>query len=103
MNARTIGILCTVIVASYAAVFVKGWGAPKGWLIDDAGRPQQTDYLSLWAAGRLAVDGKAVAAYDWQKHEAAMEKGLGYEPPEMLPYSYPPPMFLLLGPLASLP
>lgn len=103
MSSRTFTLLCAVILAAYATVLVKGWGAPGGWLLDDRGKAQQTDYLSLWAAGRLALQGKAASAYDWGAHEKAMETGLGYEPPAMLPYSYPPPFFAVLAPLALLP
>ena len=103
MSPRTITLLCAVILASYAMVFVKGWGAPGGWLLDDRGKAQQTDFLSLWAAGHLARQGRPASAYDWGAHEKAMEAGLGYEPPAMLPYSYPPPFFAVLAPLSVLP
>jgi alpha-1,2-mannosyltransferase len=60
-----------------------------------------TDYLSYWAAGKLALIGDPAAAYDVAKHRA-MEftvspfKGL-------LPFPYPPPFLLLVTPFSLLP
>ena len=63
--------------------------------------PNITDYLSYWAAGKLALAGDAAAAFDVAKHRA-MEftvspfKGL-------LPFPYPPPFLLLVTPFSLLP
>jgi hypothetical protein len=59
------------------------------------------DFMSYWAAGRLAVQGQASAAYDIARHgavEAQVAKGVG-----ILPFSYPPPFLLFLLPFAVFP
>ena len=62
--------------------------------------PNVTDYLSYWAAGKLALAGDPAAAFDVAKHRA-MEftvspfKGL-------LPFPYPPPFLLLVTPFSLL-
>ena len=63
--------------------------------------PNITDYLSYWAAGKLALAGDPAAAFDVAKHRA-MEftvspfKGL-------LPFPYPPPFLMLVTPFSLLP
>jgi hypothetical protein len=38
------------------------------FLTDPQGRPIANDFVNVWAAGRLALDGAAPAAYDWAVH-----------------------------------
>ena len=64
--------------------------------------PKTTDYASFYAAGALADQGHAMAAYDRAKHyeaeQQATAKGVNYQ------YYFNPPTFtLLMAPLAHLP
>ena len=64
-------------------------------------QPRPVDFLSFWAAGRLALHGKAAMAYNnvWHnlmERTAAPIKGL-------LPFPYPPPFLLFVTPFALLP
>jgi hypothetical protein len=64
-------------------------------------QPGPVDFLSFWAAGRLALHGKAAMAYSlvWHKlmeQTAAPIKGL-------LPFPYPPPFLLFVTPFAVFP
>jgi hypothetical protein len=64
-------------------------------------QPRPVDFLSFWAAGRLALHGKAAMAYNlvWHKlmeQTAAPIKGL-------LPFPYPPPFLLFVAPFALFP
>lgn len=60
--------------------------------------PNYTDYLSFWAAGRLALEGLPASAYDIAKH-AAM---IGEVTPVrgILAFPYPPPFLLFVTPFS---
>ena len=60
-----------------------------------------TDYLSYWAAGKLALAGAPAAAYDVVKHRA-MEFTVT-RIPGLLPFPYPPPFLLVVTPFSLLP
>jgi alpha-1,2-mannosyltransferase len=68
---------------------------------DALGRPLGTDFTNFWSAGRLAVEGKAAAAYDWASHHAVQWRTHGTD--GYFPWNYPPVLFLVMAPLATLP
>ncbi len=62
--------------------------------------PYQMDFISWWAAGRLALEGQAPLAYDFAAHravelQATMVAGI--------PFGYPPAFLLLAAPFALFP
>ena len=61
--------LAAIVIVVYVA-FLIGAAIARQWPIDPNGHPILIDYLSMWAAGRLAVIGDAAAAYDWVAHKA---------------------------------
>ena len=64
--------------------------------------PNFTDYLSYWAAGKLALGGEPALAYDVVKHRA-MEFTVTKLPPGLLPFPYPPPFLAIVTPFSLLP
>jgi arabinofuranan 3-O-arabinosyltransferase len=93
--------LTFAFAVTYAAVLAAS-SANGIWLIDSHGHGIQTDFVNFWAAGRLATDGNAAAAYDWVIHKAVQEQGVnpfeGY-----LSWTYPPIFLFLAAPLSFLP
>jgi alpha-1,2-mannosyltransferase len=76
-------------------VIVAGWTC---WIIYST--PQAADFLSYWAAAKLALDGVPANAYDIGKHRAVE---LAIAPIDgLLPFPYPPPFLLLLVPFGLL-
>ena len=67
--------------------------------LDVFGRPLGTDFSSFWTAGRMALEGHAPAAYDWQAHQAMQQRIHGTD--DYYPWSYPP-IFLLVAAAAAL-
>ena len=63
--------------------------------------PQGVDFVSFWAAGRLATDGHPALAYDVAAHRA-MERLVG-PMTDLMPFPYPPPFLLFVAPFALLP
>jgi hypothetical protein len=68
---------------------------------DALGRPLGTDFTNFWSAGRMAVEGRAAAAYDWASHHAVQWQTHGTD--GYFPWNYPPVLFLVMAPLATLP
>lgn len=69
--------------------------------LDLFGRPLGTDFSSFFAAGRMALDGRAAAAYDWNAHFEMQRQIHGSDQP--FPWSYPPIFLLVASLLALLP
>ena len=55
------------------------------------------------AAGRLALDGNAAAAYDWPVHKAAEVRAVGHDFENYYGWHYPPPFLFVAAVLATLP
>lgn len=69
------------------------------WMV--ATQPKAVDFLSYWAAARLALQGDPAMAYDIAEHYR-ME--LTIAPIDgLLPFPYPPPFLLLVTPFGLLP
>jgi arabinofuranan 3-O-arabinosyltransferase len=73
------------------------------FLTDPQGRPIANDFVNVWAAGRLALDGQAPAAYDWTLHRAAEVRAVGYDFDGYYGWHYPPPAFFFAVALATVP
>jgi glycosyl transferase family 87 len=73
------------------------------FLTDPQGRPIANDFVNVWAAGQLALDGQAPAAYDWTLHRIAEVRAVGYDFDGYYGWHYPPPAFFFAAALATLP
>lgn len=63
--------------------------------------PFPMDFISYWAAGKLALGGQAAAAYDIAAHQA-VQAGSGAQAATM-PFPYPPPFLFVAAPFGALP
>jgi hypothetical protein len=73
------------------------------WLWDAAGRLISTDFLNVYAAGKLALSGAPVSAYDWPTHKQLEIQILGYDFKGYYGWHYPPFYLLVAAALATLP
>ncbi len=90
--------LIAAYVTFLALAFVNGL-----WLRNEHGQSNQTDFVGVWAAGRLVLDGRATAAYDWPAHKAAEEQAVGHSFDKYFPWSYPPAYLFVAAALSLLP
>ena len=86
----------TVKILALAAVFVIALA-----LFTNVTHPRQLDFISFWAAGKLALEGQAVAAYDIAAHKQLQLTLVQFK--GLMPFAYPPPFLLLVTPFALLP
>lgn len=85
------------LVASIAYLLLTSHG------VNDAqGRPLGTDFANIYAAGVLAAEGRAAEAYQPDRQYAQAQALFGADT-TIYGWFYPPVMFLLAQPLATLP
>ena len=72
-------------------------------MTDPQGRPIANDFVNVWAAGRLALDGQAPTAYDWTLYRVAEVRAVGYDFDGYYGWHYPPPAFFFAAAPATLP
>jgi alpha-1,2-mannosyltransferase len=93
-------VALAVLAASAAAVVVLL--ATSDGLNDFQGRPLGTDFANIYAAGSLALDGRAAAAFDVVQH-FAREKAIFGPHTQIYSWHYPPFFLLIAAALALLP
>ncbi len=73
------------------------------WIFDAHGVPIETDFTNVYAAGRLALEGHAAEAYDWDIHKRTQEAVLGHGFDGYFGWHYTPPYLFVAAALAKLP
>jgi arabinofuranan 3-O-arabinosyltransferase len=99
---RLIGVIGLTLALGYLVV-LGGALASGHWLFDAYGQPIANDFVDVFAAGRLALDGHAASAYDWSLHRAAEVRAIGHDFGNYYGWHYPPTYFFVAVPLALLP
>ena len=94
--------VCFVLFVINASFFPAAYFA-HGWIFDDKGLGIPTDFVNVWSAGRLVLDGHPALAYDWaiQKQVQIAVLGTGYE--GNFAWHYPPPFLFVAALLAHFP
>lgn len=71
------------------------------FFVDEVGRPKPADFMGVWAAGKLVLDGRAAAAYDWAIHKEIQNLAAGYDFDRYYGWHYPPPFLFVAALLAN--
>ncbi len=95
-------VYSALLLFAYAATIAVLLATADG-IVDRAGRPIGTDFANVYAAGRLALEGKAPEAYDWPAHHATQKRVSGREDIPHYGWHYPPIFLLVAAALAALP
>jgi arabinofuranan 3-O-arabinosyltransferase len=85
------------------AVFLAGSAFERVWLIDSLGGIIDNDFIGVWAAGRLVLEGHPAAAYDWGLHRDIEVAAAGRDFGSYYGWHYPPIFLFVAAPLATLP
>jgi hypothetical protein len=101
LNRRRVTAYSAILLAFEVFAFLFCVAGTHGWIIP-LNKPNTTDFVSFYAAGSLADQGNAQAAYDPVPHlaaeEAATERGIQH-----IIFVYPPVFTLLCALFAYLP
>ena len=93
---------CFVLLTINAVYFPIAWFS-HWWIYDAAGRGIPTDFVNVWAAGRLVLDGTPALAYDWDIQKKIEVALLGRDFVGYFAWHYPPPFLFVASFLAQFP
>ena len=93
---------CFALLILHVAFFPAAW-LGHWWIIDDNGLGIPTDFVNVWSAGKLALQGHAALAYDWAIQKQLQISVLGQSYPGNFAWHYPPPFLFVAATLASFP
>lgn len=92
-----LSLMLTIVIVATLSIGAHG-------TVDMMGRPLGTDFANVWAAGRMANEGRAALAWDWEAHHAVQIATHGAASmKEFFAWHYPPPFLLMAAALALLP
>ncbi len=94
--------VCFVLLVINAAFFPVAFYA-HGWILDENGLGIPTDFVNVWSAGRLVLDGHPASAYDWGIQKGVQVAVLGQSYPGNFAWHYPPPFLFVASLLAHFP
>lgn len=93
---------CFVLFTINAVYFPIAWFS-QWWIYDPAGLGIPTDFVNVWAAGKLVLDGTPALAYDWDIQKKVEVALLGQDFVGYFAWHYPPPFLFVAAALAQLP
>ncbi len=90
--------LCMINASLLQTGLVSHW-----WIFDENGLGIPTDFVNVWSAGRLVLDGHPALAYDWDIQKQIQVAVLGQSYEGNFAWHYPPPFLFVAGVLAHFP
>ena len=94
-------VVCAVLAILQLAFFPLYYG--HGWIYEGQGLGSPTDFINVWSAGRLVLDGHPAWAYDWDIQKTVQVTVLWQSYPGNFAWHYPPPFLFVAEQLARLP
>lgn len=103
LNQRRLRAYPKIFLALYA-ITIALYLSLSTAMVDPLNRPVGTDFMNVWAAGKMANEGRAAEAYDWDKHRAVQNTALPWHKGVDIPYYgwHYPPMFLMVAALLAM-
>jgi len=99
---RLTAVIGLTLALGYAVALAGSW-LGGNWLLDAQGQPIANDFVNVWAAGDLALHGRAPDAYDWTLHKAAEVRAVGHDFKNYYGWHYPPTFLFAAAALALMP
>ena len=100
--ARPVDLICFALIVAQvvylAACYVEG-----SWLTMRDGGGVPSDFVNVWAAGRMALAGHAAAVYDWPAHKLVEESAVGHGFDGYFGWHYPPTFLFVAAALSLIP
>lgn len=99
--ARPVELVCFALVVAHAVYLVTAY-LQGIWIVAPDGSGVPSDFINVWAAGRLALAGHAAAAYDWPAHKLVEETAVGHAFDGYFGWHYPPTFLFVAAGLSLL-
>jgi arabinofuranan 3-O-arabinosyltransferase len=94
--------LCFVLFVINAVFFPTAFFA-HWWIFDEKGLGIPTDFVNVWSAGKLVLEGHPAQAWDWDIQKQVQVAVLGQSYQGNFAWHYPPPFLFVAGLLAHFP
>jgi hypothetical protein len=94
--------VCLVLAVANVTLCLSAYFS-RWWVYDVNGLGIPTDFINVWAAGRLVLDGVPAQAYDWDIQKQVEVAKLGKDFVGYFAWHYPPPFLFVASLLAQLP
>jgi arabinofuranan 3-O-arabinosyltransferase len=91
-------VMAVINVVFFPVAFFSHW-----WIYEANGLGIPTDFVNVWAAGRLVLEGHPALAYDWDIQKEVEVALLGQTFVGNFAWHYPPPFLFIATLLARLP
>jgi arabinofuranan 3-O-arabinosyltransferase len=91
-------VLLVINVSFFPAAYFAHW-----WIWDPDGRGIPTDFVNVWAAGRLVLEGHPAQAWDWGIEKQVELALLRQDFTGYFAWHYPPPFLFVASLLAQFP
>ncbi|MEA2921972.1 MAG: hypothetical protein QOF07_1935 [Bradyrhizobium sp.] len=95
---NTCFVLLVIHLSYFPVAYVTHW-----WIYDSNGLGIPTDFVNVWAAGRLVLEGHPAQAYDWDIQKQVELALLGQDFIGYFAWHYPPPFLFVASLLAQFP
>jgi arabinofuranan 3-O-arabinosyltransferase len=93
---------CLALFVVNAALFMF-MSVSRLWVVDAQGLGIPTDFINVWSAGWLVLQGQPATAYDWDIQKQAEIAILGQDCVGSFAWHYPPPFLFVAAFLARFP
>ncbi len=100
--ARPVELACFALIVAHAVYLAASYFSGT-WLMEPNGAANASDFVNVWAAGKLALQGAPAAAYDWPVHKAMEELAVGHPFDGYFGWHYPPTFLFAAAALSLLP
>jgi glycosyl transferase family 87 len=97
---RPVELICFALIVAQA-VYLAACYVDGSWLTTRNSGGVASDFVNVWAAGRMALAGHAASAYDWPAHKVVEESAVGHAFDGYFGWHYPP-TFLFVAVVLSL-
>ena len=94
--------MCLVLAVANVTLCLSAYFS-HWWVYNADGLGIPTDFINVWAAGRLVLDGVPAQAYDWEIQKQVEVAKLGQGFVGYFAWHYPPPFLFVASMLAQLP
>jgi arabinofuranan 3-O-arabinosyltransferase len=98
--ARPVELICFALVVAQA-VYLAASYLQGIWIVGPGGGVP-SDFVNVWAAGRLVLEGHPAAAYDWPVHKLVEEAAVGHPFDGYFGWHYPPTFLFVAAGLSLL-
>jgi hypothetical protein len=94
--------VCFVLLVINLTIFPAAYFS-HAWIYDENGLGVPTDFVNVWAAGRMVLDGHPALAYDWDLQKQVELAVLKQDFTGYFAWHYPPPFLFVATFLAQFP